>query len=980
VTSTTPVVWYTLDSADRDPRVFLDYLLSALTPLIGSIPLTNRLESPLTPDQLHDAYHELALVIANIPTPFVLVLDDYQVLEDSANLHGVSIIIDLLATVAHYAPQCTLVLSSRVVPTWRGLARLLAQQQAAVLDYQALQWDVVDAQHLAHLYHETPIDTHIIKRLVAKTEGWVTGLTVMLKHVRHMRHEHEPIHDDTERLFEYFAEQVIAPLPREVQDFLVETSVLIEVTPALADQLRERQDSQYLLDVVHRYGVFVLNRGGSLQYHALFRTFLRTRLARTPNRERDLLSRAGQMYRDTDAIEHALDCYLATGEHATARTVLLDRAPALQRAGRHTTLLTCFDRLHGLTSDPALHLAHARVYLDLGDWNRAEALLRLTESLSNPTHPSSLYWDTQLVLAQMYTAQADSLTTHTILDTITQATLPMRLHETYWLAVGRLAVLDGDNDRAITLFERMIGTPANPSQRHDPATLAYIHDHLAWAYGTKTMYAQAAYHLRYADTYWQTTGDHGRRTMTLNNLGSIAIIVGHYDEARQALELGLRLAQQTLRRRNEAHAHYSLGELSLCEGQLDLALTHFQTTHTLAEQLGMPLVGSDARIAILWVANFMREQSAIDYWNTCIKERSGDLNAENEARWQLAQWYHLTDSRAALDTHDLTCLHALSEQTFQRMPVERCALWFIRAAQAFVSGGWEHAEHAWIAFEQASSTLTDTARQHISRAHPPLIHVAAAQGRTLATQLLPHISVAPIRWEIYALGGFAYAENGQPCELGALHQAMLLRLLDAGPQGIVITQFSRDVWGGEMARAAINQALWRLRQKTGLSISIMNGRVAIWERSFWIQMKYDVHECERLLRAPLSADQVEQALHAYTGDFVVGSWIEAMAWADRRRLSIRTRLKDALIQTAQALESVDPRRSIQFYTYALQLDSTNEATAIRLMHLASTFGNTVLLESVFDQLTQSLRQIGSAPTPTTTAAYHRYQSLRATPN
>jgi two-component SAPR family response regulator len=183
-----------------------------------------------------------------------------------------------------------------------------------------------------------------------------------------------------------------------------------------------------------------------------------------------------------------------------------------------------------------------------------------------------------------------------------------------------------------------------------------------------------------------------------------------------------------------------------------------------------------------------------------------------------------------------------------------------------------------------------------------------------------------------------------------------------------------------MARAAINQAIWRLRQKTGLSISVMNGRVAIWERDFWTQMRYDVHKCEHLLRAPLSADQVEQALQIYTGDFVVSPWIEAIAWAERRRLSIRTRLRDALIQTAQALESDDPRRSIQFYTYALQLDNTHEATAIRLMHLASTFGNTVLLESVYDQLTQSLRQIGATPTPTATAAYHRYQSLRVPPS
>jgi len=89
----------------------------------------------------------------------------------------------------------------------------------------------------------------------------------------------------------------------------------------------------------------VSSRAGWLAYHSLFRDFLRTRLARDPHRHHSLLLRAGDLYRDEEDLERALDCYLAAGAEDQAIDLLRTFIPSFRQRSRQTTLLACFERL-----------------------------------------------------------------------------------------------------------------------------------------------------------------------------------------------------------------------------------------------------------------------------------------------------------------------------------------------------------------------------------------------------------------------------------------------------------------------------------------------------------------------------------------------------------------------------------------------------------------------------------------------------------
>lgn len=443
---TLPAAWYTLDSADRDPHVFLDYLLHSVADFVPGAPGIAAQLAETTPQGLAEITHQVALAFADAPEHFALILDDVHVLDadQSQSIPGVSLVFALLASIAEYAAPCHLVLASRTLPVLHGLVRMVAQQRAAVFDYSVLQFHRGDTQRLAGITSGLILSDEAAERLTASIGGWVTGIVLSLDQPavhkdgmtdqqvvdRHLMHVPTPeeavIEANTSQVYAYFAEQILAPLPADLQRFLEDTSVLQDLSPQRCDMLRSADNSAEYLDKVRRRGLFVSSRAGWLSYHSLFRNYLRSRLARDPQRYRKLLRAAGDLYAAEEDIEHALDCYLAAGDEQQAFDLLRSAVPRLRQCSRQTTLLTCFERLQRTrrTGDhrtisggfpqttraarrqslpPDLLLAEARIYSDLALWERAYLALQLAEAIGD----ASIRAEAQILSAELQVLQGD---------------------------------------------------------------------------------------------------------------------------------------------------------------------------------------------------------------------------------------------------------------------------------------------------------------------------------------------------------------------------------------------------------------------------------------------------------------------------------------------------------------------------------------------------------------------------------------------
>src|SRR3954469_11965938 len=65
-----PVAWYTLDSTDRDPHLFLHYLLHAVRPNVPAAAAPADPLSSISPPALPDLFRTTALAIAAVTEPF----------------------------------------------------------------------------------------------------------------------------------------------------------------------------------------------------------------------------------------------------------------------------------------------------------------------------------------------------------------------------------------------------------------------------------------------------------------------------------------------------------------------------------------------------------------------------------------------------------------------------------------------------------------------------------------------------------------------------------------------------------------------------------------------------------------------------------------------------------------------------------------------------------------------------------------------
>src|SRR4029079_14309893 len=114
---------------------------------------------------------------------------------------------------------------------------------------------------------------------------------------------------------------------------------------------------------------------------------------------------------------------------------------------------------------------------------------------------------------------------------------------------------------------------------------------------------------------------------------------------------------------------------------------------------------------------------------------------------------------------------------------------------------------------------------------------------------------SPSRWQITALGSFACLVDGASSDLSPLRPCLLVRLLDAGPQGITVERLWEAVWGdSEISMPALHQALRRLRVQTGLAVAARDGHCAI--RSNWEVIEYDVRAFEQALEPPINREAV----------------------------------------------------------------------------------------------------------------------------
>ena len=248
--------------------------------------------------------------IEGLRAGFILVLDDYHVIETPAIHQHLSFLLD------HLPPQMHLVISSRADPPL-PLARLRARDQLLELHEVDLRFTTAEAVQFLNETMSLSLTPEQIAALETRTEGWIAGLQLAALSLRGREDLSGFVRAFTGShrfVLDYLTDEVFAGQTESIQSFLLQTSILERLNASLCNALTGRADSQSILEELERNNLFVMALDDErrwYRYHHLFADVLRHRLTKkSPTVFDELHLRASAWFENegliTEAVNHAL--------------------------------------------------------------------------------------------------------------------------------------------------------------------------------------------------------------------------------------------------------------------------------------------------------------------------------------------------------------------------------------------------------------------------------------------------------------------------------------------------------------------------------------------------------------------------------------------------------------------------------------------------------------------------------------------------
>ncbi len=337
------LAWYHLGAEDADPLVFLLHLLHGFRAALADLS-----EAPLA---LLEAWERsdgdppwtaVVDVLVNelaerADGPLLLVLDDFHFLSEAVEPLRI-----LNRLIGRAPPDLHVILSSRHPPRLPTLITWKVRGEVLEIGQEELAFTPQEIEALFCGQYGLSLTPEEVNRLASETEGWVIALQSVWQGLRSGAVSTLPqalgrLPGPLENLFVYLAQEVLEQQPPDIQEFLLVTAALREMTAPVCDCVRAAHDSDQVLRHLLETGLFVVDLGdGHMRYHHLFHEFLCHRLA--PQAARAAHRQAAACCRQYGEQGEAIYHLLAAKAFEEAASILDHLGQGMIRAGHLDTL------------------------------------------------------------------------------------------------------------------------------------------------------------------------------------------------------------------------------------------------------------------------------------------------------------------------------------------------------------------------------------------------------------------------------------------------------------------------------------------------------------------------------------------------------------------------------------------------------------------------------------------------------------------
>jgi LuxR family maltose regulon positive regulatory protein len=325
-----------------------------------------------------DVIASIANDAARLPAGSAIVVDDFHFAAAAAARH--------MTDLAEHWPAGTvqLVLASRFDPPLRQ-HRLRMSGQLCELRDEDLYFSLGESRDLLANFG-VQVDAGQLELLHQRSEGWPAAVqmaALSLRGAADPGRVARALEVRSPTIADYFIAEVLDQQPADLVQFMLDTSILGQLTPAACAAVTGRHDSAAMLrriDTAHLFLVALDDEQETFRYHRLVRQVLHAELrARDRDREPALHQRAAEHYEQTGDTSRATRHFLGARQVGRALDLMQDRVvtdflqnPALPGALDLTlvtpaTLADSPDQLLAVAADLVLRgdIARGGEYLDM---------------------------------------------------------------------------------------------------------------------------------------------------------------------------------------------------------------------------------------------------------------------------------------------------------------------------------------------------------------------------------------------------------------------------------------------------------------------------------------------------------------------------------------------------------------------------------------------------------------------------------------
>ncbi|QRN84233.1 hypothetical protein JR338_05705 [Chloroflexota bacterium] len=394
--------WLSLDPGDNDPTRFLTYLTAAL---MKNIPeFSSETQTLLQSNQPILATTPLSMLINDLeelPKSILLVLDDYQFISNQAIHEGITFLLE------HIPPNVHIVIATRSDPPL-PLARLRALNQLTEIRASHLQFTSLETTEFLNSIFDLMLTPQQIQLLENRTEGWIAGLqmaAISLQDRTDVNQFIEKFSGSHRYIMDYLAEEALNNQTTEVQEFLLQTSILGQLCDSLCryileiDPQHQDNDPQTVassnswpkehcklvdLELSNLFIVPLDDDRIWYRYHHLFADLLRSRLKqKSPGIIPILHSRASRWFEMNGWVEESINHALAAKDWANATRLITHHFIEMLDNGQMATLLDWIKDLpqEVIFQNPLLCEQVAEIYSQAGMIEQIDPYLDKAEEL-----------------------------------------------------------------------------------------------------------------------------------------------------------------------------------------------------------------------------------------------------------------------------------------------------------------------------------------------------------------------------------------------------------------------------------------------------------------------------------------------------------------------------------------------------------------------------------------------------------------------